>query len=201
LFFGTDGLRHSPANDIDNYFSIYAIDTKPIPREFPSIIDHLRSSLLQIDDLILSNPQHNIDTTEVLKGFEKLQYKTFHDLKLFYLPGYTPTGIPFTLSSRPAFKLVYNQHNLNVINQEGLFVFNSDPTHPLEDYFTGGRGTSFQSTFILPKMKCWNIHKSLNEYIIGHLTEGRIIPIDGDFIYPQEEFIANNAFRQFKNFK
>jgi hypothetical protein len=50
-------------------------------------------------------------------------------------------------------------------------------------------------------MKCWNIHKSLKEYIVRHLTENQTIPIDKDFIYPQEEFIASNAFKEFKNFK
>lgn len=121
-------------------------------------------------------------------------------MKLFYLPGYTPKGIRFVLRSRPNFQLVYNQHNLNIINQKGLFVFNSDPTHPLEDFFSGGNGTEFQSTFHLPKIKCWNIHKSLNEYIIRYLNEKNPIPIDKDFMYPQEEFIATNAYKQFKNF-
>ena len=201
LFFATDGLKHNPSVDIDNYCSIYAIDTEAIPREFPSIISHIESSLSQIDKLLIENKGKRINTINVLKNYESLKYKTFHELKLFYLPGYTPAGIPFKLKSRPNFKLVYNQHNLNIINQKGLFVFNSDPAHPLEDFFSGGYGTSFQSTFHLPKIKCWNIHKSLNEYIIRHLTEKRPIPINQEFMYPQEEFIASSAYKLFKNFK
>jgi hypothetical protein len=201
LFFATDGLKHNPSEDIDNYCSIYAIDTKVIPREFPSIISHIKSSLSQIDNILIENKGKRINATNVLKNFESLQYKTFHGLTLFYMPGYTPAGIRFTLRSRPNFNLVYNQHNLNIINQKGLFVFNSDPTHPLEDFFSGGYGTGFQSTFQLPKIKCWNIHKSLNEYIVRHLTENRPIPIDKEYMYPQEEFIASSAYKQFKNFK
>lgn len=199
LFFGTDGLTHSPSVDIGNYFSIYAIDTRQ--REFISFISHLESSISQIDEILERNKEMEIDTTEILNKIEQLQYSHFHGLTLFYLPGYIPGGIPFAIANRPNFKLIYNQHNLNVINQEGLFVFNSDPTHPLEDYFSGGYGTGFQSTFKLAKMKCWNIHKSLNEYVVRHLTENRPIPINKEFIYPQEEFIASSAFKQFKNFK
>ncbi len=201
LFFATDGLKHDPSLDIDNYCSIYAIDTKSIPREFPSIISHIQTSLSQIDNLLIQNKGKLISSTNVLKNFESLQYKTFHGLKLFYLPGYTPTGIRFTLKSRPSFKLVYNQHNLNIINQKGLFVFNSNPTLSLEDFFSGGDGNELQSTFRLPKIKCWNIHKSLNEYIVRHLRENRQIPIDREFMFPQEEFIASNSYKQFKNFK
>lgn len=197
LFFGIDGLRHYPSNDIDNYFSVYAIDTRW--NEFISIASHLESELEQIDRILEKYPE--VDAEESLKQIGKLQYAFFHQLKLFYLPGYTSGGIFFGINNKPTFKLVYNQHNLNVINQEGLFVFNSDPDHPLEDYFKGPDEYSFDSTFNIPKIICWDIHKSLDEYVKRHLIEGRPIPIDKDFIYPQEEDIAKTAFRDFKNFK
>jgi hypothetical protein len=199
LFFGTDGLIHNPSTDIGNYFSIYAIDTRP--RDFVSFISHLDSSISQINEILQQNKEMEIDTIEILNDIEQLKYSYFQNLTLFYLPGFIPGGIPFAIKNRPNFKLIYNQHNLNVINQEGLFVFNSDATHPLEDYFSGGYGTGFQSTFQLQKMKCWNIHKSLNEYIVRYLTENRPIPINKEFIFPQEEFIASSAYKEFKNFK
>lgn len=199
LFFGTDGLSHNPSTDIGNYFSIYAIDTRQ--KDFISFISHLTSNISQIDEILERNREMKIDTTEILNKIEQLQYSYFHKLTLFYLPGYIQGGIPFAITNRPNFKVIYNQHNLNVINQEGLFVFNSDPAHPLEDYFNGSYGTSFQSVFQLAKMKCWNIHKSLNEYVVRYLTENRPLPINKEFIYPQEEFIAGSAFKQFKNFK
>jgi FRG domain-containing protein len=198
LFFGIDGLNYNPTTDIGNYFSIYAIDTKQ--RDFVSFITHLNSSITQIDAILEANKEMEIDTTAVLNKIAHLQYSHFHGLTLFYLPGYIPNGIPFAIANRPNFKLLYNQHNLNVINQEGLFVFNSNPIHPLEDYFSGGYVTGFQSTFQLSKMKCWNIHKSLKEYVVRYLTENRPIPIDKEFMYPQEEFIASSAYKQFKNF-
>ncbi|NUQ15891.1 MAG: FRG domain-containing protein [Flavobacteriales bacterium] len=197
LFFGIDGLKHNPSSDIDNYFSIYAIDLRW--HEFISITTHLENSLDQIDRILREYPA--ADAKEVLGRIENLNYSYFHDLKLFYLPGYTSGGIFFGINSRPTFKLVYNQHNLNIINQEGLFVFNSDPDHPLEDYFKGKNNSSFDGTFYIPKIICFDIHKSLDEYVKRHLTEGRAIPIDKDFIYPQEENIAKTSFIEYKNLK
>jgi hypothetical protein len=201
-FFGIDGLKHYPSTDIDNYFSIYAIDTRKSPREFPSIIDHITSSLGQLDELLETYKEKEVDATETLQNFEQLRYRSFHGLALFYIPGFTPNGIKFTLRNRPNFNLVFNQHNLNIINQAGLFVFNSDPTRPLEYHFSGKLEVG--KTFNLPKIKCWNIHKSLNEYVVRYLTEGIAIrrnhPIDRAFMFPQEELIATSAFRQFKNF-
>jgi len=197
LFFGIDGLRHNPSDDIDNYFSIYAIDTRW--KEFISIVTHLEAGLAQIDDILERNPI--VDAKDILGRIEELNYSYFNGLKLFYLPGYTPGGVLFGMGSRPTFKLVYNQHNLNVINQEGLFVFNSDPDHPLEEYFRGLNNPSIGSgTFYLPQIYCWNIHKSLDEYIKRHLLS-QTIPIDRNFIYPQEETIAQSAFTDYKNFK
>jgi hypothetical protein len=198
-FFGTDGLKHNPSLDIDNYFSIYAIDLTAIPREFPSIIDHLSSSLSQLDDILDLNKNKDSNIDNYLQDFEQLKYRTFHDLILFYIPGFNPEGYRFNLRNKPDFSLVFNQHNLNIINQEGLFVFNSDEVHPLEYHFSGKLGKG--KIFHLPKIKCWNIHKSLNEYVIRYLTEGRPIPIDRTLMFPQEEIIAKNAFQQYKNFK
>ena len=198
-FFATDGLKHYPSNDIDNYFSIYAIETWKVPNEFPSILDHLKYNLSQIDDILERNKDKEINTDDVLQGIEQLQYKAFHDLTLFHIPGFYPEGYSFNLKNKPNFKLVFNQHNLNIINQEGLFVFNSDPEKPLEYHFSGK--VEIGKTFNLPKIKCWNIHKSLNEYVIRYLTEGRTIPIDRTLMFPQEELIAQNAFQEFKNFK
>jgi hypothetical protein len=196
-FFALDGLKHYPSSDIDNYCSIYSIDTKLTSRIFPSIIDHIKFSLSQIDQILENHPDDNIDISNVLDGIGSLKYETFNGLTLFHIPGYSPNGYSFTLKGIPHFNLVLNQHNLNIINQAGLFVFNSDPINPLEYHFTGE--LEIGKTFHLPKIKCWNIHKSLNEYITRYLTENRPIPINREFMFPQEELIAKTAFQKFKN--
>lgn len=198
LFFGVDTLVHQASNDINNYFSIYAIDKRQ--QQFASLVTHLETSIKQIDNLLneYENDNTKIDTEEVLNNIESLNYRYLEDLKLFYLPGYNSKARVFQINKRPTFKLVYNQHNLNVINQQGLFVFFSDPNHPLEDYFTGNL-KNFNQIFNLSPIKCWNIHKSLNEYVKKYLAEISPIPINREFIYPQEEFIAQKAFVQYKN--
>ena len=75
LFFGTDGLMHSPSTDIGNYFSIYSIDTRQ--REFISILSHIESSVSQINDILERNQNIEIDTTNVLNELELLKYSTF----------------------------------------------------------------------------------------------------------------------------
>ncbi|MBB2148933.1 FRG domain-containing protein [Pedobacter gandavensis] len=192
LFFCIDGLTHNPATDIDNYFSVYAIDTKQ--PDFISILNHIESQVGSIDQIISTNQKFDINDEPITSKIAELNYSYFEKLKLFYLPGYSGVGAGFSMPSRPDFKLVYNQHNLNIINQEGLFVFNHDPSHPLEDFFSGGF-TKFNGTFLLGKIHCWDIHKSFSEYIINYLSS---MGITRDFIYPQEEFIALNSFLDFK---
>lgn len=196
-YFAMEGLRHNPSEDIENYCSIYSIDTKLTFRRFPSIIDHIKFSLSQIDEILERNPDQNIDISNVLDNIGGLKYETFQGLTLFHIPGYSPNGYSFKLKGVPHFNLVLNQHNLNIINQAGLFVFNSDPTNPLEYHFTGE--LEIGKTFHLPKIKCWNIHKSLNDYITRYLTENRHMPINRAFMFPQEELIAKTAFQKFKN--
>ncbi|MBT1712353.1 FRG domain-containing protein [Fulvivirgaceae bacterium PWU5] len=189
LFFGIDGLQHTASTDINNYFSIYAIDTGQLA--FGSIIRHIASHLKDIDTAT-RNSEEPFDVTLLLDAIARLSYEYIHSLKLFYIPGYTPGGTHFEI---PGFNLVYNQHNLNIINQEGLFVYNSDADRPLEEFFIGKKNAD--GIFTSPKIKCWNIHKSLNTHINRYL-ETLPIPINKEFMYPQEEFIAQSAFRHFK---
>lgn len=203
LFFATDGLIHTNSNEIDNYFSIYFIDTSTITNQFPSVITFINSSLSTLNDL-LNSPRRGRKHYyfSELRQYESLQYKAFHNKKLFYLPGYSPLGIMLKkIDSKPDFKLIYNQQNLNIINQKGLFVFNSNPLLPLEEIFIKKNSIEINPENFLPKIKCWNIHKSLSEYIIHYLTHSRKIPIDREFMFPQEEIIAQSAYKQFKNFE
>ncbi len=116
-------------------------------------------------------------------------------------PGYRKNGFAFSLKSTPSFNLVYNQQNLNVINQRGLFILSSSPNEPLEYFFPN---KNIDNKERISKIKCYNIHKSLSEYIIFKLQHDkngrrRKIPIDKDFIYPQEEMIAAKAFQHYLN--
>ncbi|MCL7765443.1 FRG domain-containing protein [Polaribacter sp. Z014] len=198
LYFATE---NTPVNhikdDIDNYISIYAIDLSKTKMFFPSLIDHLSSNTRNINEILERYKGENIDTSGVTEPLKKLSYSYFEKLSLFYIPGYSEDGYEFEIPELKDFKLIFNQQNLNIINQEGLFVYNSDETHPLEDYFTDDND-GFQKTFVLPKIKCWNIHKSFQDYIISNLNKAKPCPVNKAFIYPQEEMIASDSFKKFK---
>ncbi len=200
IFFGTYKQKKFYVDEIDNYFSIYAIDTSNLSKFFPSVIDHINSSLSQIDSILEQNIDNEVNEFRFLHEYKQLHYKTFHDLKLFYIPGFIPDGYKFSLKHRPNFNLYFNQNNLNIINQAGLFVFNSDPIKPLESYFTGE--FVVRRTYNLPKIKCWNIHKSLKGHALKYLKKGtfttRDRPINSEFMFPKEEHLAKIAFQQAK---
>ncbi|WP_255079508.1 FRG domain-containing protein [Lacihabitans sp. CCS-44] len=80
-------------------------------------------------------------------------------------------GMPFIVEIK--------RQNLNIINQKGLFVFNPDDSKPLEE------------TLIPKKIRCYNIHKSLSEFVKSKIN------LTKDFVYPQEEEIAKMAISSF----
>lgn len=199
LFFATDGLKYADSNNsIDNFCSIYIIDTRW--HELMDLLKFLQNTLSQIDDIISKYPK--VDAENELNKLQQLNYFNLHQLKLAQIPGYRRNGFAFSLRNRPSFNLIYNQQNLNIINQKGLFIFNSSEDKPLEYFFKGQNTPVENSPYYLPKIKCLNIHKSLYEYIQYFLTDSRRrrFPINKEFIYPQEEMIANKAFQHFLNF-
>lgn len=194
LYFATYQTNHFPSNGIENYFSIYAIELNKTKNEFPSIIDHLLGSADAVDEAYEKYPKEKLDASNITVPLENLSFTHFQDLKLFYIPGFRRNGYQIAIKNLPEFQLLFNQQNLNVINQNGLFIYTSDSKHPLEDYFTGSK-SSFQGTHRLPKIKCWNIHKSFKEYILDKLNKKSI---NHDYLFPQEELIAKNAFKSYK---
>jgi hypothetical protein len=196
LFFATDGLKYSDSNnDIDNYCSIYIINTEW--GELINYLEYVQSALYQIDEILEKYPKVSAD--KEIEKLESFNYNSLHQVKLAQIPGFRRNGFAFSLRNRPSFNLVWNQQNLNIINQKGLFIFNSSEDKPLENFFKGIDIEVENSPYYLPKITCLNIHKSLFEYIKNYLTKGRRFPIDKEFIYPQEETIAKKSFIHFLN--
>jgi hypothetical protein len=193
LFFAIDGLNvNKPTNEIDDFFSIYAIDKDMY--EFPVITKHIDREIQILNNGIKNLPAHikNKLDTSYLDKIKKLDYDSFKKYKLFYLPGYVQNGLLYEMKNVPDFKLIYNQHNLNIINQEGGLFFYSSPTSPLEEYFESNKEYPFSNP---EKIHCWNIHKKLEYNVKAYLTTKGI---DKKFIYPQEENIAKRAFEKAK---
>lgn len=187
VFFTTDGQKHNASNvDIDNYFSIYCIDKNACGGDLMNISSWLANTLGDISDIIEEHPE--ADATEVVNRYNQFSYFTFRDLILFYVSDFERhANIP----------AITSQSNLNIINQQGLFIFNASENEPLESYF----GTRRDPYSGLPRIKCFDIHKSLFYYVLNEITEVRrnagLIPLTREFIYPQEEDIAKKAFENY----
>ena len=200
LFFATDNIRHNPSEDIDNYFSIYCIDfSQSEIQAFPKLVEDAIDSAHTISQ---NNPDLKLSISEFLSSMHLLEYSQFEGLGLFYLPSYLERGTIIEIpQGGEVLKLVYNEHNLNVISQEGLFIFNNDEQKPLEDFFLGkDTWEGVSSDCRNSKICCWNIHKNLKEYVLKYLNSVVPFPINRKYLFPQEEAIALSAFKDFKNF-
>jgi hypothetical protein len=196
LFFATDGLKYSDSdNSIDNYCSVYLIDTNS--NELINYLEYIRNSLNQLDEILAKYP--DIKSDKRITDIESFKYTGLHQTKLAQIPGYRRNGFAFRLRNRPSFNLIWNQQNLNIINQQGMFIFNYSEDKPLEAFFQGVGISVKYSPYQLPKIMCLNIHKSLLEYIKLKITRGKRFPITKEFIYPQEETIAKESFIHFLN--
>jgi hypothetical protein len=200
LFFATDNVRHNPSEDIDNYFSIYHIDFSN--SEIPAFPKLVKNAVADAYTISLINPEYKLSIREFLSNIKLLEYSRFEGLSPFYLPSYSEDGIIIEIpQGDEVLKLVYNEHNLNIISQEGLFIFNNDEQKPLEDFFLGvDTMEGVSSDYRNSKIFCWNIHKNLKEYIVKYLNSVEPFPINRKYLFPQEEVIALSAFKDFKNF-
>jgi hypothetical protein len=79
---------------------------------------------------------------------------------------------------------------MNIVNQEGVFTWNSNPIKPLEQ--VGNEQYQPNDDSVDYKFsKCININKSLIPYIQEKLK--RLGIVDG-FVYPNPRDIADSAF-------
>lgn len=186
-FFTTDGQNHYASNtDIDNYFSIYCIDKIACGDDLMNISKWLSDVYWNI--MQITHEHQDVDANDVINRFNNFNYFTFRDLSLFYISDFE------RIANIPA---VSSHSNLNIINQQGLFIFNASEIDPLESFF-GARVEPFTG---LPFIKCFDIHKSLYYYVLNEITESRrnagLIPLTRKFIYPQEEDIAKMSFENY----
>jgi len=186
-FFSTDGQKHYASNSkIDNYFSIYCIDKKACSRDLMNISEWLVENYWRIIQITEQHPE--ADASDVIYRYNQFNYFTFRDLILFFVSDFERIAY---------FPAITSQTNLNIINQQGLFIFNASENEPLESYF----GTNLDPFSGLPKIKCFDFHKSLYYYVLNAITEVRrvagLIPLTREFIYPQEEDIAKKAFENY----
>lgn len=205
LFFAIEDLTFKESKlEIDNYFSVYIINKKEITEKPENtIVDYIYSIIDSLNSMSKEGRNFSDDKElyeYMLEFVGNLNYDRLCSEFLAFISGYCNNGITHEINEY-SFKLFYNQQNLNIINQEGLFIFNASMDKPLESYFRNEYiFTENSKLYNIPKISCLDIHKSLFEYTQKQLNDYLPFPVNKEFIYPKEEAIAIKAYQQFLNF-
>ena len=159
LYFATENVSGSySTNDIDQYFSIYLIDKqKQKPKELNNLLDWNQGHFPKLNSF--KDWEQNVNSIFYISDFEnnRTPSQGFKDVR------------PIT-----------TYYNLNILPQEGLFIFSPLPTTPLEDCFNTNHYQDGNNLELLP-FNCFNIRKDIAEYIRRKIEFNGI---DSKFIYP-----------------
>ncbi|WP_113922113.1 FRG domain-containing protein [Cognataquiflexum aquatile] len=173
----------SPDKDINNYVSLYCIETiEKIPKYLDFLNQNMNALAIHWDIKDLIGPWEE----------DPRSFKYFKNYEVFLIPEYRESGYSFT--SKPSnngktFSYYFNQNNLNIIAQEGLFIANSRLIEPLEHFFQSRDNDKIQK---FPKIKCFNIKKSLFKDAMRLLEKQKI---NKKTLFPTEKQIAKMAWQ------
>lgn len=156
LFFATEGVHSNNCEpDINNYFSIYYITKKEQNKDTQAPGNQLKNILDWNED------EDVYPEIDIFKGYE--DSVNF----LLYLTGYEKKN-----------KIIAH-YNLNIIAQRGVFIFTPLRSIPIEELFANE--DEIRDLHLI-KFRCYNIHKSLAEYVRRKLnkekgiTRNRLFP-------------------------
>lgn len=203
LYFATENVIENTGQvrEIEKYFSVYYIEEKDLIST--SLVSLVEKGISEMEEHVKNNVIKNgategIDETEMMKFFSaerlKLTTKMLHQKSLiehitkverlmtFPLTYFSDideeTDIHFSLNN-----------SMNIINQQGVFIWNSEPFKPIEQ--VGNEQYGDKQDVIYRFSKCYNINKSLANYIRDRIAkEG----ISENYIYPNPKLIAKNSF-------
>jgi len=215
LFFAIDGLTHFPSEDINNYFSFYIldeVDTVSFQKVYAEKLTGIYKTLDKTE-----RTKYNLSEESIKKGLEELKELTEKDLrKLDNFIDFGPEIISETEIQNVKY---YTESNLNILNQEGLFVVNTLAYTPLEEAFDiskllfaikdkKGAVTKDNGEYNLQKsidiffdktglkifnfLTCYNIHKSFKTYITEYLN---LKGITSDYIYPNTKKMVERTVK------
>lgn len=197
LFFAKDELKyHKSGHEIDNYISVYVIDNNI--SNFDNHIEKIKRDAISTAQEGINNPMEYELYQSILEWETEIDYETLSKGPIALIPGYSENGIVHEIKEY-SLKLLYNQQNLNTINQKGLFIFNPCEDQPLECFCQASSNWENNELIHRNKIKCLDIHKSLKKDIYSILYKQKP-KITKTYIYPKEETIAKQAYQQFLKF-
>ena len=195
LYFAIDGMKIvSSDNDIDDYFSLYIIDRNKCGNELVDIVSFLdyglKNGTAMLEDFKTQNPNINLEYS-LLKDVDKytkwIKQDGTNDGLCKIDCGFLDNPLNTATISMYETKDFLYWSNMNLIAQQGCFIFYTKDKESLEQYF-GGTNTH------LPKLSCINVHKSLAEYIKNKYLKS----ISKLEIYPDINIMCKDAYEKFK---
>ncbi|WP_055437640.1 FRG domain-containing protein [Lacinutrix algicola] len=207
LYFATENVNEykDDSREIDKYFSIYHIEEKDlISTSLVSLVEKGISEMEKhVKDNVIQNGQsEGIEQTEMEKFFGrdrlKMATKMLHQNSLIKFVTKIERLITFPLTYFSDINeendIQFSLNNsMNIINQEGVFIWNSNPFKPIEQ--VGNEQFGNKEDVIYRFSKCYNINKKLTDYVKDKIRkEG----INSEFIYPDPNLIAKNSFEETK---
>ena len=205
MYFGIDGLElFESVKEIDNYFSIYYIEKEHFENGSSKVIlndiiaeqvNHIKSQLIS---KITNNEEEKLKTENHFKDrayFDKTRFFGSGLIKhITKISNMMEIDLDFFSDFDITSGLIYSlKNNQNIINQKGVFSWNSDSTRPIElfgyEKYIEEKVPDEISDYKF--CKCLNINKDLAEHIRKRLNEDGI---DSDYIYPTKDINTWNIF-------
>lgn len=207
LYFATENVNAftKESREIDKYFSVYHIEEKDlISTSLVALVEKgISEAEKHVKNNIIRNGQtEGIEQPEMEKFFArdrlKMATKMLHQKSLIKFITKIERLITFPLTyfsdinEKNDIQFSLN-NSMNIINQQGVFIWNSDPFKPIEH--VGNEQFGSKENVIYRFSKCYNINKKLVDYVKDKIRQEGI---NSEFIYPDPSLIAKNSFEETK---
>ena len=207
LYFATENVKTSEGkHEIDDYICVYFLEEEFLEKNSMKEIvesglkennakfkqgvqDNMKSKGFTDEQIAQTFPDEYVtDIFLMLHGKGAMTFMTKVD-KLITLP------ILYFSDENKNFKLKYYlNNNMNIVNQQGVFTWNSNPTKPIE-HVANEEYNSMHKESTYRFSQCININKRLANYVKEKLTS---FGVTKDFIYPDPWKISQATFDKTK---
>jgi len=207
LYFATENVNVYTENtrEIDKYFSVYNIEEKDlISTSLVALVEKgISEKEKHVKDNVIKNGQtEGIEQLEIEKFFGRdrliMATKMLYQKSLIDFITKIERLITFPLTYFSDFNkendIQFSLNNsMNIINQQGVFIWNSDPFKPIEQ--VGNEQFGNKENVVYRFSKCYNINKKLVDYVKDKIRQEGI---NSEYIYPDPSLIAKNSFEETK---
>jgi hypothetical protein len=202
LFFATQGIKKPEGKwEIENYFCVYYLEEEFF--EKASMQQLFDIGLTKQKDKLKNELNEYLKSSGVLEGYIDSAIKPEHLEKIFYhlhgkqlmtyitkIERLIETPMLYFSDDKTDNLLKYNLNtNLNIVNQDGVFTWNSSPTKPIENIALEGGNSNEHKKILFSK--CININKELKPYVKNRIKK---LGITKRYIYPDPWIIAKATY-------